>query len=257
MGKRVKLSVIYREGIKAVYGSIVESDEIKIEFENTAVFENYDLIIYPCIKDDKREIFILQVKNISENVVEFIVSNNVTDIFFKNHYIEFFHDFTIKELQENEKEKYNKMVTSLNISELNSTASRLKEVYSRDDVENRELISFLIDINAKIDEILYILKPKAEIEGGSSFKSIMLGEEGIFFISNKNIDKEEIMIYTTIRDSGGFFSFAAICRVYEFIKYDNYIIYKALFNNLNADTEDKIIKYIFRLEREMLKEATR
>lgn len=257
MGKRVKLSVIYKENIKAVYGSIVESDEIKIEFENTAVFENYDLIIYPCIKDDKREIFILKVKNISENVVEFIVSNNVTDIFFKNHYIEFFHDFTIKELQENEKEKYNKMVTSLNISELNSTASRLKEVYSRDDVENRELISFLIDINAKIDEILYILKPKAEIEGGSNFKSIMLGKEGIFFISDKNIDKEEIMIYTTIRDSGGFFSFAAICRVYEFIKYDNYIIYKALFNNSNADTEDKIIKYIFRLEREMLKEATR
>ena len=89
MGKRVKLSVIYREDIKAVYGSIVESDEIKIEFENTAVFENYDLIIYPCIKDDKREIFVLQVKNISENVVEFVISNNVTDIFFKNHYVEF------------------------------------------------------------------------------------------------------------------------------------------------------------------------
>ena len=42
MGKRVKLSVIYKENIKAVYGSIVESDEIKIEFENTDVFENYD-----------------------------------------------------------------------------------------------------------------------------------------------------------------------------------------------------------------------
>lgn len=257
MGKRVKLSVIYNEHIKAVYGSLVENDEIKIEFENTSVFENYDLIIYPYTKDDKREIFTLKVQNINDNIVEFIILDNVTDIFFKNHYVEFFHDFTVKEFDKQEKEKYANMVSSLNISELNSTASRLKEVYSRDEVENRELISFLIDINAKIDEILYILKPKAEIEGSSKYKSIMLGEEGIFFISDKNIDKEDIMIYTTIRDSSGFFSFAAICSVCEFVKYNNHIIYKALFNNLNADTEDKIIKYIFRLEREMLKEATR
>lgn len=257
MGKRVKVSVIYKESIRAVYGVVYENKPLKIEFENTSVFENCDLIIYPCIKDNEREIYILKTAGINGNIVEFNAEINITDKFFKNHYIEFFHDFTVREFTAEEREKYNHMVSRLNIQELNSTASRLKEVYSRDDVENRELISFLIDINAKIDELLYILKPREEIEGGSNFKSIMLGEEGIFFISNKIIEKENVMIYTTIRDSGGFFSFAAICKVYEFIRYGDYIIYKGLFCSLNADTEDKIIKYIFRLEREMLKEATR
>lgn len=257
MGKRVKLSVIYNGNIRAVYGTLQESELIKIEVENPEIFENCDLIIYPCVKDNEREIFTLNISSINGNIVEFKELENITDKFFKNHYVEFFHDFTVKTFSENEKEKYSHMVSRLNIQEINSTANRLKEVYSRDEVENRELISFLIDINAKIDEILYLLKPKEEIEGGEIFKSVMLGEEGVFFISNKNIDKEDIMIYTTIRDSGGFFSFAAVCKVYEFMQCGNYIIYKGLFSSLNADTEDKIIKYIFRLEREMLKEATR
>ena len=36
-----------------------------------------------------------------------------------------------------------------------------------------------------------------------------------------------------------------------------YIIYKCMFTDLSLDAEDKIIKYIFRLEREMLKEANK
>ena len=257
MGKRVKLSVIYKENIWAVYGNIIEERPLQIECENTDIFQNYHLIILPFVKDNNREILLLEVYNISGNVVSFKEKENISNIFFKNHYVEFCHDFSIKEYDINESEKYKKLALSLNMQELNSTASRLKEVYSRDDVENRELISFLIDINAKIDEILYLLKPKTEIEGAKEYKSILLGEEGVFFISNKSIDKDNIIIYTTIRDSGGFFSFAALCKAEEFKRCDDYIIYKGLFENINADLEDKIIKYIFRLEREMLKEATK
>lgn len=36
-----------------------------------------------------------------------------------------------------------------------------------------------------------------------------------------------------------------------------FIIYKCLFIDLNIDIKDKIIKYLFRLEREMLKEANK
>ncbi len=36
-----------------------------------------------------------------------------------------------------------------------------------------------------------------------------------------------------------------------------YIIYKGVFFDVNFDTKDKIMKYIFKLEREMLKEANK
>lgn len=257
MGKRVKLSVIYEDNIYGVYGNIINNEPLTIEFENTGIFELYNVIIYSYIIDNQREVVLLDVVEIKENIVEFKTKGNISEEFYKNHYIEFSHIFSIKEIQNNEVEKYNKIASEINIHEINSTANKLKEVYSRDDIENREIISFLMDINAKLDEILYILKPKVNISGAEDYKSLMIGEEGIFFVSKIQLESEDIMIYTTIRDSGGFFSFAGICKVKEFIRYNNLIIYKALFNKLNTDTEEKIIKYIFRLEREMLKEANR
>ena len=68
---------------------------------------------------------------------------------------------------------------------------------------------------------------------------------------------DKIFAYTAIRDSGGFFSFAALCSVEKLMVSGEYIIYKAVFSDLSFDVKDKIIKYIFRLEREMLKEANR
>ncbi len=257
MGKRVKLSLINNGSISAVFGNIIEEEPLKIEFDNVEIFKNYDIIIFPYITQNSRRIFFLDTIAIEENIIEFKFSKDISDVFFKYNFIEFNHNINVVKIADNQKEKYIQLSNKLNIQEHNSTANRLKEVYSRDDIENRELISFLIDINAKIDEILYLLKPKVNIDGSKEYTSIILGEEGIFFISREKIESSNIMIHSTIRDSGGFFSFASVCHLEEFSKCNEFIIYKAVFENINNDTEDKIIKYIFRFEREMLKEANK
>ena len=257
MGKRVKLSLINSGIISAVFGNVLEYEPLTIEFENVDIFKHYNMIIFPYITQDGRKIFFLDILSIEDNIVKFKFSRDISDVFFKYNFIEFNHNIKIVTFSDNEREKYIQLSNQLNIQELNSTASRLKEVYSRDDIENRELISFLIDINSKIDEILYLLKPKINIDDSKEYTSIILGEEGIFFISKDNIESENIMIHTTIRDSGGFFSFFSLFKVEKFYSCGDFIIYKAVFENINNDTEDKIIKYIFRFEREMLKEANK
>lgn len=257
MGKRIKLSVIYKDSIKACYGNIINNEPLEIEFDKEYNFIKEDIIIYTERVENSKNTFLLNISSINENKVTFIKAKQIESKLFNNHFLELSHIFNVKEYNIEDEEIYKDYANKINIQELNSTASRLKEVYTRDDVDNRELISFLIDINAKIDEILYILKPKTTITGAIEYKSLLISEDGIFFVSNSNIEKENVMIYTTIRDGGGFFSFGAVCSVKEFIKTENYIIYEAVFKNISYDIKDKIIKYMFRLEREMLKEANK
>ena len=258
MQKRVKLSVIKGNHINGVYGFMINSCPLTIQCEQTDIFqEENNIIIFPETIDNKREIYTIIVQNIVDDKVSFKKEKKIDDIFFKNHYLEFSHTFSIAEINIENELKYKTLATNINRQELNSTASRLKEVFSRDEVENREIITFLIDINSKLDEILYLLKPKENIEGAEQYLSLILSEEGIVFACKKELISEKIFVYTTIRDSGGFFSFAAICTVEKLMDSDGYIIYKGLFSDLNFDTRDKIIKYIFRLEREMLTEANK
>lgn len=257
MQKRVKLSVIKENQINAVYGFILNLNPLTIQCEQADNFKEKSIIIFPETVDNNREIYTLEVKTAAENTVVFKRINRIDDIFFKNHYIEFSHIFSIAEVESSSELKYKALAANINRQELNSTASRLKEVFSRDEVENREIITFLIDINSKLDEILYILKPKENIDGAEEYLSLILSEEGIIFACRKEILCSKIFAYTTIRDSGGFFSFASLCRVEKLMVSGEYIIYKGSFIDLSLDSKDKIMKYIFRLEREMLKEANK
>ncbi len=257
MQKRVKLSVIKENQINAVYGLILDLNPLTIQSEQSNVFHEKSIIIFPENVDNSREIYILEVKNILDNTVIFEKVKRIDDVFFKNHYIEFNHTFSIAEVISSNELKYKSLAANINRQELNSTASRLKEVFSRDEVENREIINFLIDINSKLDEILYLLKPKEKIDGAEDYLSLIISEEGILFACKKNIAADKIFLYTTIRDSSGFFSFAALCSVEKLMYSGEYIIYKGVFFDLNFDTKDKIMKYIFKLEREMLKEANK
>ena len=257
MQKRVKLSVIKENQINAVYGFILNLNPLTIQCEQADNFKEKSIIIFPVTVDNNREIHTLEVKNAADNTVVFKRIKRIDDIFFKNHYIEFSHIFSIAEVESSSELKYKALAANINRQELNSTASRLKEVFSRDEVENREIITFLIDINSKLDEILYLLKPKENIDGAEEYLSLILSEEGIIFACRKEILCSKIFAYTTIRDSGGFFSFASLCSVEKLMDSGEYIIYKGSFIDLSLDSKDKIMKYIFRLEREMLKEANK
>ncbi len=207
MQKRVKLSVIKENQINAVYGLILDLNPLTIQSEQANVFQEKSIIIFPENVDNSREIYILEVKNILDNTVIFEKVKRIDDVFFKNHYIEFNHTFSIAEVISSNELKYKSLAANINRQELNSTASRLKE--------------------------------------------------GILFACKKNIAADKIFLYTTIRDSSGFFSFAALCSVEKLMYSGEYIIYKGVFFDLNFDTKDKIMKYIFKLEREMLKEANK
>ncbi len=257
MGKRVKLSVFYEDMIQAYYGSIVCESPLEIEFENNKHFHHSTVIVYPESSINGRKIFLLKVIEVKGNSIVFEKIKNIDDNFFSNHYIEFKHKCSVAAYHIKDEKKYIQIAETINIQEINSTAEKLKEVYSRDDLENRELVSFLIDINAKIDEILHILKPKLAIEGASDYDALLLSEDGIMIVCNSPLQYDNIMVHTTIRDSSGFFTFGAVCKINEFYKTNNFIVYRALFINMNQHIQDKIIKYIFKLERDMLKEANK
>ena len=212
MQKRVKLSVIKENQINAVYGLILDLNPLTIQSEQADVFQEKSIIIFPENVDNNREIYILEVKNILDNTVIFEKVKRIDDVFFKNHYIEFNHTFSIAEVISSNELKYKSLAANINRQELNSTASRLKEVFSRDEVENREIINFLIDINSKLDEILYLLKPKEKIDGAEDYLSLIISEEGILFACKKNIAADKIFLYTTIRDSSGFFFICCIMQ---------------------------------------------
>ena len=98
MQKRVKLSVIKENQINAVYGLILDLNPLTIQSEQADVFQEKSIIIFPENVDNNREIYILEVKNILDNTVIFEKVKRIDDVFFKNHYIEFNHTFSIAEV---------------------------------------------------------------------------------------------------------------------------------------------------------------
>ncbi len=252
MQKKVKLSIIKANNIVAIYGTICSEEPLTMKFEQMDIFNNYDIIIFPEINKDKREIYIISVIEIDDTIVTFQKVRCISDIFFQNNYIEFSNTISIAKVNMDNEPRYKNIANNINKKELESTASRLQEVFTRDE-ENREIITFLMEINSKLDEILYLLKPKVNIEGSEDYLSLILSEDGLCFASTKNIASDKIFVYLEIRDCNNFLSLAVLCSIKELSKSGEYIVYRALFEDLHIDIKDKIMKYIFKLEREMLK----
>ena len=252
--KRVKLTVI-DNNIEVLFPLIISYEPITLLFDNYIEFSSTSIIILPVLNKQERYIYILEPDDITDNTVIFNKVSEVSDKFYNNFFIEFTFDFELALYNKHEEHKYIDIIRNINRQELYSTKNKLNEIFSRDEVENRELVLCLLDINSKIDEILYILKPDEKLENSIPAKSIYIGEEGIFaLVFNKLDEKDFLILKATVRDSSGFFKFAVKCRYDLFYqKGDNYL-YRCLFEGLDSELEDKVIKFVFRRDREILKE---
>lgn len=252
MNKKVKVFFI-SSGISyfKLVNAEIDGSNVKVLLDKEIDFNKIDLIILSEQSSEGRQISILSVKSINNLEITFEKVENITGSFYENHFVNYHDSFDIVPFDKMDENIYREYERRTNVK---SYSSRLYEAYSREDDDNREILSFLFDINSKLDEVLYLLKPVEELTGALNVKSIFLGGEGIFFITDKEIDKDMVYIRGFLRDNAGFLNFSSVSKLFFFKKLNKYVIYRAVFDNLAEDTKDSIIKYVFRRERERLKE---
>lgn len=257
MEQKIKLTVIDGETAFASYGCLINDNPVTITFDKKINFINADYIICALSENSEKNIYLLEVEDEKEKEAVFGKQSLINDIFYKNHFVEYSGQTEAVFFNKSEESKYQAAAKEINGMELNSVRDRIDEIISRNDEDNHEIMTILKDMNSKLDEILYILKPKTVLDNSISAKSLFIGEEGIFFTADsetRGFDK--VFIKCEIRDNSGFFNFGAVCSLSLFGRSKNGCIYKAFFSDMNTEICNRIIKFVFRRERELLKEAS-
>lgn len=255
MNKKINLFSI-NNGIVDVMTCNVDSIEpLIISSANKSVsFDNKAVYLYSTIEDDVKIFYLLRIKNIDDSRVIFEYLNKITDHLFSNHFTKYNKPFSSIYFEHSQYLKYKDLSDRNNSSEISSVSNRLKEVFSRNDEDNREIVSILMDMNSKLDEILHLLKPKNIYDNSIDNTCLLLGEDGLLYCSDEENDKEFEYIDIILRDNSSFFTFTAICNSFLLFKHNNKYYYFAKFLELKNVIKDKLAKFIFSFERDILKE---
>ena len=255
MNKKISLYSI-SNGIINIYSCILKSleplvlssinKELKLNSSYVYLFSDTD--------NNKKNFYLLKLIKTSNLDYTFEIINNITDNFFNNHFTKYNTNFNSIYFDISEYLKYKEISDKQNLKEISSVSNRLKEVYSRNDDDNREIMSFLVDINSKLDEILYLLKPKKSYNNSIENTCLFLGEDGLFYCSNQEVKNDFEFIDIILKDNSSFFTFTSICSNTLIFKHNDKYYYYASFVELKNDLKDKLVKFIFGLEREILRE---
>ena len=255
--KRIAVFFTFFDDIKIVYGNLISNDSLTVRFPrglNISADEIESAFIYFF---STKENIPVKIKEIFEDKVFFEELQVADNKFLRGHWVNYKNSFSLVLLDDNNSKLYNQRCLDINLSAKNKLAIGLRETVNRADNDNRELFSFLFQINSKLDEILSILKPISNAENMYEVVCSAVSTQGILFFSKTTLDTNvNVFLQGNFCGFGEHFDFALIGKP-DIIKLnpDGTGIYKLSFAGLEDDIKDGIVRFIFAKEREILKEA--
>ncbi len=257
---KVQLLILFFDDMKSIHVEILENEPIKVDISqiDDSFFANMQSVRIVMADDSERRVHDTKVVEITKDYITLEVGEHVEEhILFDYHTVEYKQEVSVALLKQEDIEKYAQCAERINTRERHNLALRIKSAINREDIDNPEILSFLVDINSKLDEILSYMRPKEEIEGLFAVKCIQLSGAGFIFYSNRDLRGiDNIFMTATVNVDSSRLSFASLCQYQPLkINFDGTGIYIAKFENMLEDVRDNVIKITFSLERDMLKNA--
>jgi hypothetical protein len=147
-----------------------------------------------------------------------------------------------------------------NLEEKDSVSRNIKAAMLNEDSEIRTVLSFMVDLNNKLDMILDILHKKDDDERVDTFDNFRvncmgINSDEIIFQSGRDIPSDTFAyIRNTLGRGDERFTFAAVVRISPIVKSKSGWFYKATYEGMPEAVQDSVIKYVFAKEKNMIKQ---
>jgi hypothetical protein len=161
-------------------------------------------------------------------------------------------------IQSSESPMYQDKALQINLEERDSISRRIKSVILNEPDESRIVLTFMMDLNNKLDMILDILNKNNNDRSDTAddFRVYCVGINSgeMIFQSDRDIPADTLAYtHNTIGKGEERFSFASVVRIFPIKKSKSGWFYKAVFEDMIETVRDSVIKYVFAKEKNMIK----
>jgi len=256
----IKISLWFNNDIKTYYGELIEDDPLTINISNINLELLASAVKISILVIDGEEKINYHVKLIEfkDDLYRFENIGKIENAeFLLSLYVNYNGNIEIAEVDNNDIVKYINLSNKINSSEGDSLTDRLNRNISDDSEESPLLISYLLELNNKMEEILSLLRPKLVVDNSIHVTSVSISPEWlIFYSSNRLADGLKIFIHVAIFESGNklIFGVLANIRSISIDGIDRSDMYIADYLDISDELKDRIIKFIFAKDRASIKQ---
>lgn len=258
---KCRLRVVYEDDIRSFYGNILEysEDSILLNVSSKDFTDSFVKIWVSFHKDGALNVFEASETGIlAGNLILKKLRKIDADNEREYHRIDFKRIFNIKKITEQEVGSFKRIVDSNNLRTKNSLTSKVKNMMQAESLQNQILFKFLMEINNKLDDILSLMRKENGSESMTSVYAVDLGGGGLSFFSKEKLELgEKIYIEGSIEESYHKIFISAISKVVSVIPTKKGFFYGILFDYIEKEIKEDIIKYIFEKDRESIKGTAR
>ncbi len=255
---RARLSIVYPDDIRTVYGQLASKAPLVLQLASYS----------PAMTDESLEMTLQWHEAGSSKCVQaelvkaegnLLTFRAVKDLRGKAecaHRVEYKGSFDIKKITAEEYSSYARRAERLNLSNKNSIVNKIQSVIPNETISNQHLFRFLIEMDAKLDRLVYLAEADSREQDLQTVKALYISSEGCGFFTDGSLKAGEL-IFLEARsfDTGGRLRFAAVGKVAGGRKTKLGILADLEFTDMEEAVKENIIRYVFEKDRELLKEA--
>ncbi|MGB9731433.1 MULTISPECIES: PilZ domain-containing protein [Calditerrivibrio] len=256
----VKLKIIFDDNVVRAYGDMISKDPLKLNVRLPSSLPFHEAITTQInfFEAGQNKIYEVKPLRYTGNTLELMVIKELPAKSDRSHYrIGYNGYFKIKKIT-GDPTSYYQEVKNINEGIKNSLSYKIKSVISKEIPQMQYVLWYLFELDNKIDEILEILKEEKKLNADyMKVKTIDISGGGFsFFSESKDFNVDDIFFVDGLIDDGSIkIKFASISRVVSRHETKKGVICGTVFEEIDNDIRENIVKYVFDKDREMLKEA--
>ncbi|MEF3255402.1 MAG: PilZ domain-containing protein [Deferribacterales bacterium] len=260
MGTTVKLKIIFDDNVVRTYGNLLSRDPLllNVKLSTSLPFKEAIMSQINFFEGGQNKVFEVKPIRYDGKTMELLVIRELPTKTDRSHYrIDYSGYFKIKRIEGDPTEWY-QHVKRINESIKNSLSYKIKSVISKEIPQMQYVLWYLFELDNKIDEILEILKEqKAVYSDFTAVKCVDISGGGFsFFSTDKNFNVDNLIFVDGIIDDGSVkIKFASISRVVSRHETKKGVICGTVFEEIDNEIRENIVKYVFDKDRELLREA--
>jgi len=256
----VKFKIIFDDNVVRAYGDLISRDplKLKIRLPSTLPFNDAILSQISFFESGQNKIYEVKPIRYSDNILDLAVIKELPVKTDRSHYrLGYNGYFRIKKVV-GDPTMYYQQVKTINDGIKNSLSYKIKSVISKEIPQMQYVLWYLFELDNKIDEILDILKEQKNLYSDFvKVKTIDISGGGFsFFSEDRSLNVNDILFVDGLIDDGSVkIKFSSISRIVSRHETKKGIICGTVFEEIDNEIRENIVKYVFDKDREMLKEA--
>lgn len=255
---RARLTVVYSDDIRTVYGQLISKAPLVLQINSYS----------PSMTEDSLEMMVQWHEAGSGKCVqaEFVKADGINvhlkvvkDLRGKSecvHKVEYKGSFEVKKISADEYPSFSRKAERLNASNKNNAVNKIIAAIPNETASNQNLFRFLIEVDAKLERLIYLAESDRNPDGLETKKALYLSSEGCGFFTDEDVKIGDLFfIETRTFDTGGRLRFALTGKVVGGRRTKLGVLVDFEFGEMEEAVRENIIRYVFEKDRELLKEA--